>query len=675
MERDSILKRNKSERKWLPYGIILGIVLMAELSLFQFSTWKTIFCEPVILAENVVTNEMGIFETETVILNTDVKNINVNMTIERYDRAKVTVMLTDAGDYYEYALPEYEVVSGLEGDGYQNIYPFGTVNTLRVQVAVPEGTVGHIDSIVVNDNRSMDFKILRVAILFGVFSFGYAIFADRPIMQMCCMRGNKKQSFAIVIVILGITLIVGFLLMSNPLWQRVQWQHHKQYQELAHCLARGTVVIDDEPDAALLAKENPYDTGALFVEEIPFRMDYALYDGNYYAYFGIIPEILFFLPYYLLTGHDLPNYVVIFAFYVMMLVGIFGLLWELIHRFFKKVPFVWYLIMATAIALLPNYVFIAGRPDIYNIPVIGGNAFAFLGAFFWTKACWGARYKKCFLALGSASVACIMGCRPQMILYGIAVFFAIVIPFLFKSKGRMKELWKNNFSKAGITHIAAFLIPIVFVGVIVFWYNLARFGSGFEFGATYSLTSNDMNNRGFNFSRVFRGLYSFFMQPPAIHASFPFLESAKLEGNYMGKNIVEFCYGGIFMICPWLWSLLYVALGGYKKYTKETSAWILSLCTASVIIAVFDINAAGVLQRYMGDMVLGLVLAATIVLFGAMEASKEMEMKRWIGKVTYLSVLVSLVFSFLIWITSENSICLQEYNPVLFHEIWSYFKI
>ena len=63
------------------------------------------------------------------------------------------------------------------------------------------------------------------------------------------------------------------------------------------------------------------------------------------------------------------------------------------------------------------------------------------------------------------------------------------------------------------------------VGAIVFWYNQARFGSGFEFGATYSLTTNDMNHRGFNFSRVFRGLYSFLLQPPVIHSTFPFLES------------------------------------------------------------------------------------------------------------------------------------------------------
>lgn len=29
------------------------------------------------------------------------------------------------------------------------------------------------------------------------------------------------------------------------------------------------------------------------------------------------------------------------------------------------------------------------------------------------------------------------------------------------------------------------------------WYNAARFGSPFDFGANYNLTSNDMTRRGF----------------------------------------------------------------------------------------------------------------------------------------------------------------------------------
>lgn len=652
-------------KKRIPYIVILGLVIAAELFLFNFSTWKTMFCDPVVLAKDVVTNEKGVYETEFVRIHDDVKNVNVNLTITGYDRATAQVVLTDAGDYYEYALPEYEIVPGVEGDGYQNIYPFGEVNTIQIIVTVPEGTQAQIQSIVINDHRPMDFKILRVGLLFIITSLGFWIFCDRPVMKIPCVRGNKRQLGAIVSLMLCLMVLAGLLVKSNPVCVNSPWPHHRQYQELARSLAQGTVVIDDKPDPAVLEKENPYDTSALLAEGIPFRMDYALYDGNYYAYFGIVPELLFFLPYHLMTGQDLQNYMVVFAFYCMMLVGIFGSLWELVHRFGKKVPFVLYLLLGTAVSLLPNYVFMLGRPDIYNIPVMGGNAFAFLGAFFWMRSLWTKKHRALWLASGSFCIACIAGCRPQMILFGVILFTALFVPFLMKKEWRKNLSWKEA---------AAFITPVVLVGIVVFWYNLARFDSGFDFGATYSMTSNDMNNRGFNFSRVLRGLYSFLFQPPAIHASYPFLESCQLEGSYMGKNIVEFCFGGIFAICPMLLSLIYIPLGGYKHCTKEERRLIAGLCPASLVIAVFDINGAGILQRYMGDMVFGFALAAVIVLFGLVNRHRDDSVYLWIAKGTYLAVICGIAFAFLVFISSADSICLQEYNPVLFHRIQSYFK-
>ena len=666
--RDSILKKqmsNEMYKKCIPYGIILGIVIVAEIFVFNFSTWKTMFCEPVLLAEYVETDETGVFETEMVVMNANVKNVNVNLTVEQYDRAVVKVVLTDDGDEYVYALPEYEVVSGIQGDGYQNIYPFGKVHTLQVMVMVPEGTKAQIDSIVVNDKRPMDFKFLRTGLLFAVLAAGYLIFKDREFMKISCVRGNKWQMAANVLTIILLAGLAGWLVKTNPVCVNSPWPHHRQYQELARSLEQGTVVIDDKPEQALLEKENPYDTIALLVEGIPFKMDYAFYDGNYYAYFGIVPELLFFLPHYLLTGQDLQNHVVIYGFYAMMLVGIFGTMWEVFHRFGKKTPFVWYLLLSIAVSLLPNYVFMLGRPDLYNIPIMAGNAFVFLGTFFWMRSVWTEKYTCLWYALGSFCMACIAGCRPQMLLYVIALFSTLYIPLLCKKEWRSTLNWKKAVS---------FLLPVIIVAAVVFWYNLARFGSGFDFGATYSLTSNDMNHRGFNFSRVFRGLYSFLIQPPAIHASFPFLESCKLEGSYMGKNIVEFCYGGIFMICPMLLSLLYLPLGGYRKCKKNEKQIIGAVCLASFVIAVFDINSAGILQRYMGDMVFGFVLAAVILLSGLMSHCRDSGTYLWLAKVTYLAVVYGIVFSFLVFITSAGGICLEEYNSQLFHWIQSYFK-
>ena len=75
----------------------------------------------------------------------------------------------------------------------------------------------------------------------------------------------------------SLILLAGILVRSNPAFVNPTWPHHKQYQELARAMAQKTVVVDDAPNPALLEKENPYDTIALAVEGISFRMDYAFF--------------------------------------------------------------------------------------------------------------------------------------------------------------------------------------------------------------------------------------------------------------------------------------------------------------------------------------------------------------------------------------------------------------
>ncbi len=660
---------NVKNKIWVPYVVILAGVLLLEVCAFNFSTWKTLGCEPVLLAQDVSTDEKGVFTTGFIEIHDNVKNVNVDLRIERYDRAEVTVSLTDAGDYYAYDMPTYTVTNDVKSCGYQNIYSFGEVNSLQVTVTVPEGTEASIEAIAVNVVRPFDFKILRVLVLFGATAFGYMIVSQNRVAKVLCKRNDKKQFGIISVVILCLVVLAAFLSVSNPVCVNSPWPHHRQYQELARALKDGTVVIAEKPDVALMAKENPYDTSALLAEGIPFKMDYAYYDGHYYAYFGIVPELLFYLPYHLLTGGDLQNYMVVFVLYCGLLVGVFGCLWELIHRYFEKVTFVMYLMLSVSISLLPHYISMVARPDIYNVPVMAGNAFVWLGAFFWLKAKsvnGGPKYKTLWYGLGALCIAAIMGCRPQMILYAFVLFGILIVPNAWKYK---KE-WKKS-----IKEIIAFGLPFVIVGIAVFWYNYARFGSGFSFGASYSLTSNDMNNRGFNVSRILYGLYAFIFQPPVVNASFPFLESTELASGYMGKNIYEFSYGGMLLIYPLLGSLFYALCGGWKNFSKEQKGWIGGFCAVSIVVAAFDITAAGILQRYMCDMALGFALAAVFTIMFLLNSYAEHGTTiSWIKKGTYVCFCIGLVVSFLVVITSADSICLQNYNPKLFYEIASYFK-
>ena len=137
---------------------------------------------------------------------------------------------------------------------------------------------------------------------------------------------------------------------------------------------------------------------------------------------------------------------------------------------------------------------------------------------------------------------------------------------------------------------------------------------------------------------------------------------------------MEFTYGGIFAIYPILLGLLYAVFGGLKTLKTEEKRFVAGLSVTSFVIAAFDINAAGILQRYMGDMVVGFVLAAVVIFCILLDRYVGTDKYAWSVKGTYGCIVAGIGFSFLIWICSGNSICLEKYNPQLFYTLAEYFK-
>lgn len=87
------------------------------------------------------------------------------------------------------------------------------------------------------------------------------------------------------------------------------WQNDSaaQYGALAHSLLNGRLDLQRDPPAAMAEMQNPYDTAARQSAAPDALWDVAYYQGRYYVYFGIVPCLLFQLPFELLTGvPDLP---------------------------------------------------------------------------------------------------------------------------------------------------------------------------------------------------------------------------------------------------------------------------------------------------------------------------------------------------------------------------------
>ena len=76
------------------------------------------------------------------------------------------------------------------------------------------------------------------------------------------------------------------------------------------------------------------------------------------------------------------------------------------------------------------------------------------------------------------------------------------------------------------------------------WYNAARFGSPFDFGANYNLTTNDMTGRGFVAGRTGLGIFTYLLQPPMVNAVFPFIRDFTASTVYQGRTLMESSLGG-----------------------------------------------------------------------------------------------------------------------------------
>ena len=647
--------------------ILITVAFILEVILSNLSLLPLMGAERIVLGQNGQTDANGFYQTGIIEVLSPVKNISLKLDITDAISADVTVVLTDEGDKYEYALPVKTVYPAVQNTCNFKIYPYGDVKTINVLIQTPAGSSAFIEEVSVNESRGFQFLGLRFLIICVILFFFYSLRKGSPLHSYNCERGNRIQ-ILIIFSLIALLILLGFRLAKiNPACVQSIWPHHGQYRELAHALEQGTVRLPVEPDERLINSENPYDTIALMVEQIPYYMDYAYYEGSYYVYFGIIPELLLYLPYYLLTGEDFNNYQAGFVFYALLVIGAFGLCWELAHRYSKKLPFIHYLILSLGICFFSQYVYMIARPDLYNIPILAGNAFTLLGLAGWLRAVNLERGRGVFLALGSFSLALVAGCRPQMLLYCIAAAVLFITP-----------VWKERslFSKKGIKDTVCLLLPFGIAAIPVGWYNYARFGSIIDFGATYSLTSNDMNHRGFNLERLIHGIYSFLFQPPTTTSDFPYLVQTDLTVGYMGRHIVEFTFGGFFAINFLLLIILFViATGKRQKFQKEGYLLFWVMVLSSFVITVFDVNSAGILIRYMGDVVPGLLLASSIAWISFLDQRDDNESYGTVSRLLGIAFAGSVLLSFLLIFAEGDSVSLIHHDPQLFYKISSYFQI
>lgn len=607
--------------KLRPFLIIFIITLAAEIFLFNYKSIMSLMNSEVeiddfSLGEGLVSKGGRSFKItgresyiEVTQLDGHISNICLDVEITGgygynknsafngvFDVMPVELYANDAAHAQYFKLGERKLVHNVSQSRYMVTHLSGKTQRIKIQFNKDTDTVFVIHKLSYNARVPMHISVIRILAVFALLSVLYIL---RPSSRAYSVMYNAKSAkqTAVKLIMLAVIAVTFFVLdNANPYFVYPRWEHHYQYQMLAEAFSEGQVSLKDEPSAAIKSMENPYDTGLRSSLGIEYKWDRAYYNGKYYVYYGILPELIFYFPFYKLTGMDFSTNAGVYITGIFFLAGIFFLMESIVIRWFKKTPFILYLLAVLMASVGSGALAVMIRPDFYSLPIIMAVALSVWGLGFWIRSKRAGDRNSLsvkMLAAGSTCMALVAACRPQLLVVSF-----VAVPLFFDDVFKKKILILGK----KFANTIAFVVPYIIVAAGVMYYNYIRFGSPFDFGANYNLTTNDMTHRGFVAGRTFLGLFYFLFQMPQTSAVFPFTGSVTVSTGYLGTTVTEYMYGGIMACNMWLLPVLLVFVNKKELWNNRKVISVLrALCAAAVIIVIADTQMAGILARYIMD--------------------------------------------------------------------------
>lgn len=553
-----------------------------------------------------------------------------------------------------------------------------------------------LQTVYANVPRPLDFSLVRFAAIFMLLGAAFALRPASVLWREAYLEHRRRYRPAVILV-MAILAILAFLApfadrfnagVATSFYNTASWDGESritftkhingevsdtaaQYGALAHSLLNGRLDLEKDPPEAMASMENPYDTAARQDAAPDALWDVAYYEGRYYVYFGLVPCLLFQLPFEALTGvGDLPPSLPMILMSWLMILAAFGGVKQTLRRWFPRESAAVYLLTATGVAAGSQIWYLLLRPSVYEYAILCGAAFVMLGLWQWLVAANTPVEKRVpllvHLVLGSLCMALVAGCRPQM-----EVFAVLALPIFWPRYIAEKRLC----SRAGVGEAVAFLVPVAAVAAVLLWYNAARFGSPFDFGATYNLTSNDMTRRGFSVGRIAPAVVTFLFGVPGFSTVFPYLSATKMSTNYMGLTITELFYGGAFVCLPFLWVLAVLPMVRTRlRRQRDLGGMLYSILAVMALLVVVDCEMAGVLYRYQSDWLGPLLLAGALAWLLAEQVLQDhaaqpgaKALQGLYRRALPLTVLAGAAYNFCVYFTAEPGLIGQ--NPSLYENV------
>jgi hypothetical protein len=304
------------------------------------------------------------------------------------------------------------------------------------------------------------------------------------------------------------------------------------------------LLVDGLLEGHLSMKVSPDASGKL-----PVLMDASLFQGKYYLYFGVVPAVLTFLPFSLITGGDLPPNLVTWLFVAAGFLLSLRLYARARARHFphssRSVDLAATLLLAFGTGT-PVLLFNADSYEVALAAGCGCFSALLLGVY---EALQADRHGLRWLALASLAGGLAVGCRPTY----VTILPLLLMPVLLTVRSERRRA------------LGAAVLPAAAVGLLLAAYNHGRFGDPFDFGFKHQV--NALMSSGLPFARAaFMGpnLQWYYLTPPELSPYFPYvlpINASARPADYYGYELVH----GEWLVWPLLVAVTLITARAFRR--------------------------------------------------------------------------------------------------------------
>ena len=453
----------------------------------------------------------------------------------------------------------------------------------------------YLKQLSLNVRYDFSFSIYRFCIMFLFPCFIYLFRSGSSIWKIRLFDPDmriKGKYIAIHVLLCAVIFgIVSFLLYSNPFFNDIP-DLFGFYPDLARSFAGGHTYDAELPSRSLLELPDPYDPQALMDPNVDFKLDRLLYNGRYYTYFGPLPCVLFYLPYYLITGADMPHSVILLILLALFLTLTSLALVEAYKRYFPNGSIAgFYTGFFSTVFVTPFTLMASCDTFPYYIPILMAICLLIAGMYFYLKATNtidNGRDGNVYLACGSAAIALIASCRPNLLIYAL-VFTPLLLPYA-------------TIKKENINRWVSFVSPVIIVAIPILLYNYARFGNPFDYGTAYGLTI-DGRQQNPSVSSLLMAIWHYFLRPIYYTDHFPFVKFEITKWSNLDGTLVQAISGGVLILFPILLTSILSLLpcGNRTERTNTAKRMALILLFISLVSCIISSITGGYTTRYRMD--------------------------------------------------------------------------